>query len=491
VSGVSSDPAANTGARRSRRWRVLLVVGLVGVLGLGACGGHDGADGLDRYGGWRAIHTRATGRFRVEQIDGVWWFVTPEGNAFVSLGVNFITPAGDFSPALGRAPYHDNILLRYGNEATWADETVRRLQGWGFNTAGAWSDSQWFRGRVPYCVIIDFEGAAPEVPWVPSITPRRIADYFAPEFESGVVALAEQARGCAADPYCIGVFVGNEMAWGPGLQQRGTYLDVYMSRPATSAAKQSVVDFLRRRYADDIAKFDRVWQLTLARFEDLFDRPSLPHGLLTDAQRADHVAFTEVVAARFFSRTYDALRAVDPQLLILGARFFSFQTLPVVFAAAAPFVDVVSLNDYDASADLLELVANNMAGRDWGYLFLDGPFADLERVEQLTQRPLMITEYFYRVGRPGVASRPVGLPEVATREAQADAFARYATTALARAGVIGAHWFQYFDQPVTGRFDGENQLIGLVDIDDEPYPLLTARMHQVNAASYPLHGAGS
>ena len=96
----------------------------------------------------------------------------------------------------------------------------------------------------------------------------------------------------------------------------------------------------------------------------------------------------------------------------------------------------------------------------------------------------MITEYFYRVSRPGVASVPVGLSEVSTRDQQADAFERYATTVLSRPDVVGAHWFQYFDQPITGRGDGENQLIGLVDIEDEPYPLLTTRMRQVNGAIY-------
>lgn len=35
---------------------------------------------------------------------------------------------------------------------------------------------------------------------------------------------------------------------------------------------------------------------------------------------------------------------------------------------------------------------------------------------------------------------------------------------------VGAHWFQYADQPVTGRLlDGENSHIGLVGITDIPF----------------------
>ena len=36
--------------------------------------------------------------------------------------------------------------------------------------------------------------------------------------------------------------------------------------------------------------------------------------------------------------------------------------------------------------------------------------------------------------------------------------------------LVGTHYFQWADQPSTGRFDGENYNIGLVDVTDRPYP---------------------
>jgi len=36
--------------------------------------------GYGRYGGYKSTQAKATGYFRVEQIDGRWWFVDPEGN---------------------------------------------------------------------------------------------------------------------------------------------------------------------------------------------------------------------------------------------------------------------------------------------------------------------------------------------------------------------------------------------------------------------------
>jgi len=41
--------------------------------------------------------------------------------------------------------------------------------------------------------------------------------------------------------------------------------------------------------------------------------------------------------------------------------------------------------------------------------------------------------------------------------------------AAAFPAMIGAHWFQWLDEPVTGRMDGENYNIGFIDVTDQPY----------------------
>ena len=39
------------------------------------------------FGGTTRVHAEATGFFRVEAIDARWWFITPDGHGFLSLGV--------------------------------------------------------------------------------------------------------------------------------------------------------------------------------------------------------------------------------------------------------------------------------------------------------------------------------------------------------------------------------------------------------------------
>jgi agarase len=49
---------------------------------------------------------------------------------------------------------------------------------------------------------------------------------------------------------------------------------------------------------------------------------------------------------------------------------------------------------------------------------------------------------------------------------------------------VGVHWFQYIDEPLTGRFDGENYNIGFVDVTDTPYPELRDAARRVNNTIY-------
>jgi hypothetical protein len=53
--------------------------------------------------------------------------------------------------------------------------------------------------------------------------------------------------------------------------------------------------------------------------------------------------------------------------------------------------------------------------------------------------------------------------------------------------VIGTHWFQWIDQPATGRFDGENYNIGWIDVTDRPYPDLVAAAKLTHARLLDIH----
>ena len=62
-----------------------------------------------------------------------------------------------------------------------------------------------------------------------------------------------------------------------------------------------------------------------------------------------------------------------------------------------------------------------------------------------------------------------GLRSVINQRQRGRAYVDYVRQAVENDRIVGAHWFQYTDQLVTGRGDGENYQIGFVDIVDRPY----------------------
>jgi hypothetical protein len=65
----------------------------------------------------------------------------------------------------------------------------------------------------------------------------------------------------------------------------------------------------------------------------------------------------------------------------------------------------------------------------------------------------------------------------------------YINSAAKCPAVVGAHWFQFIDEPITGRWhDGENYNIGFVDVTDTPYPELTSAATATNGEIYTLRG---
>lgn len=454
------------------------------------------APGLDPWGGWRGVATAATGRFRVEHIDGVWWLVTPDGHGFFSVGVDHLTPAGDFSPPLGTSPYRDNILARYGSDAAWAAATLARLHDLGINTVGAFSRPDLFPDAIAYTVRLALATHAPEVPGVPPpLVARQTRDYFDPAFAAGVAAtVAAEVPPCAADPWCIGVFTDNEIPFNPSLAQVLPYLDAYLRLPAGAPGKLEAEAFLADRYGGDVAGFNATWGLSLASFADIqalsalapapASPPAPPVG--SPAQLADRRAFDAHVAERFHRVTHDAIRAVAPDVLILGSRLLILSTRPEIVVAIAPWVDVLTVNYYEIAAELLAVVPSYPA--DYG-IPMPRMFDDLDTIFRLSGKPLLIGEFSYRAADSGLPNTfPPIFPTLATQADRANATGTYLRRVLARPHVVGAHWFQYMDQPATGRFDGENQNFGLVTIEDDLWPELTARLRAVSADAAPRRG---
>jgi hypothetical protein len=94
------------------------------------------------------------------------------------------------------------------------------------------------------------------------------------------------------------------------------------------------------------------------------------------------------------------------------------------------------------------------------------------------KRPIMVAEYSFIATTPETPDTVPGVyavyPDQATRAA---AYTDYIAPLYEHSPwVVGDEWFEYVDEPQGGRFDGENNNFGLVDVENQPYQDLVTRM---------------
>jgi hypothetical protein len=73
----------------------------------------------------------------------------------------------------------------------------------------------------------------------------------------------------------------------------------------------------------------------------------------------------------------------------------------------------------------------------------------------------------------GNKNQSSGFPVVQTQHERSQALLNTLRSVATLPYVVGADWFQYYDEPAQGRADGEDYNFGLVDIDDRPYTEVT------------------
>jgi hypothetical protein len=408
-----------------------------------------------KYGGFLAKKVKATGFFRVEQIDGKWWFVDPEGYLFYSTGSTGIGPRSEFSRIKGReyiftamppsdlsvpnqnpaqasnqnvsrAPQNYsfftwNLYRRFGEDwyQKWMAFTVRRMDNWGLNTIANWSDATLGKSqRKAYVATLRGWGIETGVMGMP--------DVYSPEYTNQVEeAAAQQCFPLKQDPWLLGYFIGNEPAW-PNRELE--LVNVILNGNATPM------------------------QAALKKYLEKGDTPEV------------RKAFVYETYAKFISMVNNAIKKYDPNHLNLGLRFGG--SAPDEIVKASKGFDVFSFNSY-------------------GYVV--NP-ENIKKFYDITGLPMIIGEFHF--GVPGRGLAP-GLAQTISQEERAAAYRYYVENAAANPAIIGTHWFQWIDQPSTGRNDGENYNIGFVDVTDRPYPELVNAARQTFSRIFDVHSGNT
>ncbi len=383
--------------------------------------------------------------YRIAERSGAWWLTTPEGKPFFSLGVCCVTPGDSW---LETNPKNAGYAAwkHYPDAVAWADSTLARLKSWGFTTIGGWSDDATLKRShemsLPYTVVLHL-GASSGAPWWDMWDPKVIATMDA--------IARDKILPVRDDPHLLGYYTDNEMGWWNAEMFRMT-----LEQKPTSTQRRMLIAMLRGHYHND-------WRALLRDFApqgaDSFaalDRK----GILYLRPGGDGIhpirRFLGMAAARYYALMRQIVRRYDPRGLLLGDRYQSFY-YPEVAQAAHRDVDVLSTN----------------VNPGWP----DGTLVRyyLETLHTLSGRPVTVGEFYMTSteNRSGNKNDSDGYPVVATQEERAAGFRTAATEFARRPYVVGADWFQYYDEPPHGRGDGENYDMGLVDIEDRPYEEIT------------------
>ncbi|MBK7930040.1 MAG: hypothetical protein IPJ98_21990 [Bryobacterales bacterium] len=213
--------------------------------------GHAGA-GFDRYGGVRAIRGKRTGWFHVEEMEGRWFFVTPEGNAFFSLGV---THAAECI----RRDERSLFVSRYGGSETRLSEFfLARFQEWGYNSAG-YGPLPAMETKFPYVATIWTEGPRSFSAGVQSDN----TDIFDPAVRERLRrTVREAAARHAGNPFCLGYVFIDLPVWDPafrGADGQGSYVDFMRALPASAPGRRAYEEFRARRATGGLAASDEAF----------------------------------------------------------------------------------------------------------------------------------------------------------------------------------------------------------------------------------------
>jgi hypothetical protein len=378
---------------------------------------------LSKYGGWMDKTERATGFFHTAQIDGRWWLVDPAGYLFLSVGMNSVHRASGESTE--DEPADTAAEAEAGGKPDWGERTLSVLRGQGFNTLGCWSATTILRRAqqpMPYCLHWDFMASYrkkrkleyPATGSIEAIYP------FDPEFEGFCDQRAQGLEKTRDDPWLLGHFSDNELPLhAKGIVQR------YLEFPAADPCHQAAAGFMASRGHEK-------------------------------ATPTDDKEFLQLVVSEYYRKVSAAIKRHDPNHLFLGSRFHGEALASSApFSGAGPYTDVVSVNYYHHWTPANDKIEN------WA---------------RLAGKPILITEWYARVGDGDVPKRAgAGFP-VKTQNDRANFYRNFTLTLLENPACVGWHWFKYHE--------GEND--NPWNARDVPGAPLLGAMMEINTQAYPL-----
>ena len=422
----------------------------------------------DQYGGWTGKKFAATGFFRVEK-DERWWLVTPEGNAFLSFGINHLHPhlwKQDYNrEAWKKRLGIDNLDSREFTPAlkTWFLQTCRQ---YGFNTVGVHTELSVVnrpQPSIPYMQSIHFI----DIPhWQTEILDSNFVDVFSEAFASHCDQMAKEfAAPAKDDPFLLGYAMTDcplfteedcrerpDVIGGARREARIGWPRRLRNLGANAPGKKAYVRTMRDLYRGQINDFNATYDTQFDSFDALQTAENWrPHTDLSNGNETrDNIEFLKTVVAKYYQTTRDAIRRYDPNHLFVGDKInANTDALDTLLPITSQFTDIVFYQMY-ARYEVQE------PGLDRWYRIADKPLINGDSAFT------MITD---------TMPRPYG-PVADNIEQRAEWTAEFFQNAFARPEFVGWHYCGLIDASNLIAQKQDRQHSGLLTGYGEPYPEL-------------------
>ncbi|HUB79761.1 MAG TPA: hypothetical protein VMB03_13235 [Bryobacteraceae bacterium] len=476
--------------------------------------------GMDQYGGstlagWTDSNT---GYFHTAWHNNRFWLISPEGNPLFYIGLDAVpntisgaTPApgatytpieaqppsgtgngrlpmfpslppgtGDYAAAYGQdlngesptssdaTTYFSfavsNWIQKYGENWQSAENTAlyQRLGGWGFAGSGKWSSL-----KLPGLVVnpvLNYDASLDLIPnGHPDVWDESTQAQLHDDLES-------QIGKYAGSPWILGWSVGNERAEIVKPGEVKAILKLGPSVPAKVALVNWAFDTI---YGGSISALAGAWGIQATTLAQIYAAQPV------DIPATDVETLREYYEGAYYSILYSTVKTIDPNHLYLGSwiqpKIQVKRTPPAPdWPIAAANCDVIGIDYYNSS-------------------FSE---ADVETLIASTNKPVIIGEFSFPSNYGGV--RGFGSKDSAGDYALSDSqagefYAQWLSDASSNPYVVGAEWFEYVDEAVTGRGNkdgignnafslvlGENYAFGMLDVTDTPKFDLVNRVRAAN-----------
>ena len=326
-----------------------------------------------------------------------------------------------------------------------------RLIQWNVNTIGNWSDLLFAqKAKIPYVIPLQ------DFPVTEQRIFRDFPDVFSAEYEEKAEVFAQQLKVYRDDPYLIGYFMNNEPGW--AYVATLNLAETMLEKEEHFVTRDRLIEFIRQRYGADVSAWNKAWNSEFGDFNDL-QKPVKAAASLSESARVDLEAFSTMMLDRYVEVPVKATRRVDPNHLNMGMRWASAALKEEWRFAGTQYLDVFSMNAYT-----------------------DNPYPRIERAASMTDKPVLIGEFHH--GSMEAGHSAYGARWTRTEAERATAYRYYAENAASHPSSIGIHYFSFNDDPVLGRFDGQNFHQGFVGVTHKPYSDFVSGYTLVNDGLY-------